>query len=96
VKIYRVAQRIPCRMNCGACCTEISISPSNPSLPKGKPAGVRCPYLTDNDLCSLFGKPERPRVCSSFPAMMDVCGQSKEEAIQLIREMERLTTPDKM
>lgn len=76
---------------CGACCIEISISSPIPGMPHGKPAGIPCINLV-GDLCGIFGHPDRPKVCSSFPAMPDICGSSREEAILLIREMEAATT----
>lgn len=79
-----------CRM-CGACCVEISISSPIPGMPNGKPAGVPCVNLV-GDRCGIFGQPDRPAVCSSFPAMPDICGSSREEAVELIRIMELATS----
>jgi Fe-S-cluster containining protein len=84
---------LACRDGCGACCIAISISSPIPGMPHGKPAGVRCPQLTGENRCALFGRPERPRVCSSFPAMKDVCGGSPEEAFSLIELLEVATAP---
>lgn len=72
---------------CGVCCTEISISSIN------KPAGVRCDALTGAGLCSLFGKPGRPAVCSSFQAEPAVCGSNASDATRLIRWLEKETAP---
>ena len=83
-----------CRPGCGACCIAMSISGPILAMPDGKPAGVRCLWLTNENLCKLFGKPERPPVCSSFPAMPDTCGSCREEALELIRAMEDATAPD--
>jgi len=81
---------------CGACCTEISISSPIPYMPNGKPAGKRCDWLdTDTNLCGLFGLPERPAICSSFQADVSICGTNKEEATKLIRWYERETKPNK-
>jgi uncharacterized protein len=82
-----------CRPGCGACCIAISISSPIPGMPLGKPAGVRCIHLSQTNLCGLFGKPERPAVCSSFRAMEDTCGKSREEAKALIEAMEIATEP---
>ena len=76
---------------CGACCTEISISSPIPGMEQGKPAGVRCPWLDNQNLCMLFDTPQRPAVCSSFQASPDICGTNKSEATQLIRWYERET-----
>lgn len=60
-------------------------------MPNGKPAGVRCIHLTEDNLCSLFNNPSRPKVCSSFPAMEDICGKDRNEAFNLIRNLELQT-----
>ncbi len=80
-----------CRAGCGACCIAISISSPIPGLPQGKPAGVRCPQLSVDNLCLIFGRPERPAVCSAFDAEPLFCGSSREEALRLIGEIEELT-----
>ncbi|MBK9141202.1 MAG: YkgJ family cysteine cluster protein [Candidatus Melainabacteria bacterium] len=82
-----------CRRDCGACCTAISISSPIPGLPQGKPAGVTCPHLTRNNLCALFGKPERPEICSRFQPSLDICGGSRDEAFSLIALLEKATSP---
>jgi hypothetical protein len=63
-------------------------------MPEGKPAGVRCIHLGDDDSCQLFGKPERPDICSQFQATPQYCGNSAGEALLLIEEIERLTKPE--
>jgi len=80
-----------CRPGCGACCVAPSISSPIPGMPNGKPAGERCLHLSVEQLCGLFGKAERPAVCSSFKAEPDVCGASLEEAIRLIGWWEEAT-----
>ncbi|MBI5153012.1 MAG: YkgJ family cysteine cluster protein [Parcubacteria group bacterium] len=82
-----------CRMSCGACCIAISISSPIPGMPSGKPAGVRCPHLTKENLCALFGKPERPEICSRLAPAREFCGESREEAFARIDEIERATSP---
>ncbi|HZG54988.1 YkgJ family cysteine cluster protein [Paenibacillus sp.] len=82
-----------CRPGCAACCIVISISSPIPGLPNGKPAGVPCPQLTEERKCRLFGKPERPAVCSALLASPDMCGASDQEAFALLTELERLTKP---
>jgi uncharacterized protein len=62
-------------------------------MPGGKPAGVACPHLDADNLCSLHGLAERPRVCSDFRPCADTCGSSREEALQLMTSMEDLTSP---
>lgn len=62
-----------------------------PGLPGGKPAGERCPHLTDDLRCALYDHPLRPRVCASFPARADHCGASREEALALLAALEEAT-----
>ncbi|GCE08383.1 YkgJ family cysteine cluster protein [Dictyobacter aurantiacus] len=82
-----------CRIGCGACCIAPSISTPIPGMPEGKPAGVRCVNLSSDNRCQLFGKPERPAVCSAFQPQEDICGHSSQEALQIITTLERATTP---
>lgn len=49
-----------CRVGCGACCIAPSISSAIPGMPGGKPAGVRCVQLTDDNRCMLFGTTRAP------------------------------------
>ncbi|MGM0630822.1 MAG: YkgJ family cysteine cluster protein [Pseudomonadota bacterium] len=80
-----------CRIGCGACCIAPSISSPIPGMPNGKPAGVRCVQLDDDNLCRLFGKPERPAVCGEFSADKEICGESREQAIILLTLLEEDT-----
>ena len=82
-----------CRAGCGACCIAPSISSPIPGMPCGKPAGVRCVQLTDNDLFRLFGDPTRPAVCEQFTAAGDICGTSQADALRLLTELEQRTLP---
>ncbi|WP_223545560.1 YkgJ family cysteine cluster protein [Pseudomonas sp. A-B-19] len=80
-----------CREGCGACCIAPSISSPIPGMPNGKAAGERCLQLSSDNLCIIFGQPERPAVCSAFGADPEVCGNSSEEAIRLIGWWEQMT-----
>jgi hypothetical protein len=62
-------------------------------MPDGKPAGVRCVQLTDDNLCQLFGLPERPAVCVRLRPSAEMCGESREEALIYLTELERMTNP---
>lgn len=62
-------------------------------MPNGKPAGVRCIHLDLDNLCGLFGKPERPAVCSSLKAEPTMCGHDRAEALCTLAEWEILTAP---
>jgi len=80
-----------CRAGCGACCIAPSISSPIPGMPHGKPAGVRCIHLSDDFLCAIFGRPERPAVCSGFKAEAEVCAGDRESAIRLLGWLEQAT-----
>jgi len=80
-----------CRAGCGACCSALSISSSIPGMPTGKAAGVRCVQLDDEFRCRLFGLPERPKVCSAFQAEREFCGDTREQALALMTELELIT-----
>lgn len=82
-----------CRPRCGACCTAPSITTPIPGMPQGKPAGVRCVQLDDEDRCRLFGRPERPAVCSSLQPTPEMCGSSPEQARRWLALLERQTAP---
>ncbi|MCL1117870.1 MULTISPECIES: YkgJ family cysteine cluster protein [Pseudomonadati] len=80
-----------CRLGCGACCIAPSITTPIPGMPQGKPAGVRCIQLSEDNLCLIFGSSQRPAVCSGFSASVDVCGNTNEQALWLITELEHVT-----
>ncbi|WP_246283108.1 YkgJ family cysteine cluster protein [Marinifaba aquimaris] len=81
-----------CRLGCGACCIAPSINQPILGMPNGKPAGVRCIQLNDDNLCKIFGDPSRPKLCDGFKAEKDVCGDNTAQALQIITELERLTS----
>ena len=60
-------------------------------MPAGKPAGVRCIQLSEDNQCMLYGMSERPPVCASFPVMAEHCGSDRNEALALLAELERMT-----
>ncbi|MDX1268302.1 MAG: YkgJ family cysteine cluster protein [Oceanisphaera sp.] len=82
-----------CRSGCGACCIAPSINQPFHGMPAGKPAGVRCVHLLDDARCALFGRPERPAVCSAFQAEAAFCGASREEALQILNDLEVSSRP---
>ncbi len=63
-------------------------------MPNGKPSGVRCVQLTEDNRCMLFGQPERPEVCVRLRPMLEMCGETAEEALAYLYELERLTGPE--
>ena len=84
---------LACRVGCGACCIAPSISSPIPGMPQGKPAGVRCVQLTDDNRCALFGHPERPAVCGNLRAEPVMCGADRDHAMQWLSQLERATSP---
>jgi len=62
-------------------------------MPGGKPAGVRCIQLDDEDRCRIFGRPERPAVCGSLQPSDMMCGESREQAMRWLGWMEEATAP---
>jgi len=62
-------------------------------MPRGKPAGTPCAQLSPEGLCKLFGKPERPAVCSSLKPSVEMCGSTAEEAFAYLADLERATAP---
>ncbi len=82
-----------CRAGCGACCIAPSISSPISGMPRGKPAGVRCVQLSADNLCLLFGKPERPAVCQRLSSSLEMCGESADYALAWLAKLERATQP---
>ncbi|NTW98800.1 MAG: YkgJ family cysteine cluster protein [Geobacteraceae bacterium] len=83
-----------CRVGCAACCIAPSISSPIPGMVGGKPAGVRCAQLTEDNRCRLFDRPERPQVCRNLRPDEEMCGISDTEAMERFAVWERLTRPD--
>lgn len=84
-------KQMDCRPGCAACCIAPSISSAIPGMPQGKPAGVRCVQLDAAQRCRLFGDPRRPTVCASLAPSAEMCGDSRDHALQWIARLERLT-----
>jgi Fe-S-cluster containining protein len=80
-----------CRAGCAACCIAPSISSAIPGMPGGKPAGVRCVQLDEANRCKLFGRPERPAVCSGLQPSREMCGETNEHAMVFLARLEVLT-----
>ncbi|MBE7554405.1 MAG: YkgJ family cysteine cluster protein [Anaerolineales bacterium] len=83
-----------CRAGCGACCIAPSIASPIPGMPQGKPAGVRCVQLTEDNRCRLFGQRERPAVCVRLRPEAEMCGQNAEQALAWLSDLERVTRPE--
>jgi uncharacterized protein len=82
-----------CRPGCGACCIAPSITSPIPGMPNGKPAGVRCIQLDEENRCRIFGRPERPAFCGGLQAQAEMCGASQAHAMQWLTSLESLTAP---
>jgi Fe-S-cluster containining protein len=76
---------------CGACCIAPSISSPIPGMPNGKLAGERCIQLDLNNLCRLFGLPERPKVCLDFKSDKEICFSGPTIAIKILTDLEQFT-----
>ncbi|KTC40176.1 hypothetical protein AO269_04960 [Pseudomonas putida] len=79
------------KYRCGHFQIAPSISSPIPGMPLGKPAGQRCVQLSLDNLCALFGLPERPAVCSAFNADPEVCGDSDQDAVRILGWWEQMT-----
>lgn len=63
-------------------------------MPLGKPAGVPCIQLDELLRCKLFGQPERPAFCGGLQPAVDMCGETREQAITWLNALESATQPD--
>ena len=86
-----MSEVLECRPGCGACCTAPSISSPIPGMPQGKPAGVRCIQLLEDNRCAIFGRPERPAVCDGLQPAPEMCGANQAEALAWLERLEQLT-----
>jgi hypothetical protein len=62
-------------------------------MPHGKPAGVPCVQLLPDRRCALFGQPERPAFCIGLQPSQEMCGDSREHALQWLSKLEIDTRP---
>lgn len=85
---------LECHKNCGACCIVISISSPLPNMPEGKPAGIRCKNLDENNLCTIHDKSFYPEVCKNFKMNYETCGDNPEFAFRNLSEIEKITKPN--
>ncbi|MBC8007071.1 MAG: YkgJ family cysteine cluster protein [Prolixibacteraceae bacterium] len=85
--------KFSCRSGCGACCIAPSISSPIPGMSGGKPAGVRCIQLAEDNRCLIFGSLERPACCSGLRPSLEMCGSSRKQAIDWLDKLEHATAP---
>lgn len=62
-------------------------------MPDGKPAGVRCVQLADDNRCLIFGRPERPAFCGGLQPSEEMCGPDRAYAMHWINQLEQATSP---
>jgi hypothetical protein len=63
-------------------------------MPRGKAAGERCVQLSAEDnRCLIFGHPDRPSVCASLQPSPEMCGESREQALRWLGQLEAATQP---
>jgi uncharacterized protein len=62
-------------------------------MPLGKPAGVRCVQLANDQTCLIFGQTDRPSVCGGLKPSSEMCGESKEAAMIWLENLEIYTQP---
>jgi uncharacterized protein len=60
-------------------------------MPNGKPAGVRCIQLTQDNRCAIFNDPRRPAVCASLKPEPAMCGPDREHAMRWLTQLEAAT-----
>ncbi|WP_314921336.1 YkgJ family cysteine cluster protein [Pantoea brenneri] len=82
-----------CRSHCGACCTAPSISSPIPGMPNGKPANTPCVQLDDAKRCKLIGSDLRPAVCAGLQPSHSMCGDSRQQAMIYLLQLEADTAP---
>ncbi|MFM8636518.1 MAG: YkgJ family cysteine cluster protein, partial [Betaproteobacteria bacterium] len=49
--------------------------------------------LTADWRCALFGRPERPAFCAGLQPSAEMCGNSREHALQWLARLEVQTRP---
>ena len=62
-------------------------------MPNGKPAGVRCVQLLEDQRCAIFGRPERPACCSGLQPSAEMCGVDREHALHWLARLDDATRP---
>jgi hypothetical protein len=62
-------------------------------MPKGKAAGVSCIQLDNANRCMIFENPERPKFCASLQPSLEMCGETREQAMIWLTNLENLTKP---
>lgn len=76
------------------CCIEPSIKQSIPGMPNGKPAKQYCINLNPDSLrCLIWGQENYPDFCRNYTPEVEFCGQTSNQALQILRFLEDSTVP---
>jgi len=60
-------------------------------MPNGKAAGVACIHLRKDFSCAIYRQADQPDVCKNFKAEPIVCGNNREEALEILSRLENET-----
>jgi hypothetical protein len=60
-------------------------------MPDGKPVGVRCLQLTEDNRCSIFGQHELPAVRAKLHEEPPMCGAHRAHALTWLAQLEQAT-----
>lgn len=88
-----MSKEFACRPGCAACCIAPSITSPIPGLPNGKPAGLPCANLLPDLSCAIHGGPGYPKFCAGLKPDPEMCGATREDAMERLSRMERETAP---
>jgi len=44
-------------------------------------------------MCKIFGQPERPAFCGGLQPSAEMCGDTREQAIAWLTQLEQITAP---
>ncbi len=62
-------------------------------MPDGKPANTPCIQLDEQQRCKIFTSPLWPKVCAGLQASAEMCGNSRQQAMTWLIDLEMLTAP---
>jgi hypothetical protein len=63
-------------------------------MPQGKPSMQMCIHLDPvTRKCAIWGTNDYPKFCRGFKPELDFCGNTREEAHELLAIMEIVTKP---
>ncbi|HHU7856603.1 TPA: YkgJ family cysteine cluster protein, partial [Escherichia coli] len=56
-------------------------------------ANTPCIQLDEQQRCKIFTSPLRPKVCAGLQASAEMCGNSRQQAMIWLIDLEMLTAP---